>query len=507
MTNGPSSDNNPIGRQLNEAMHAEHQAEQGKLDYMRGQLRGHDLDVGGFMADMIIERAQATLDYQRWSLDAPDRTATPKQIDAVYDQQYPQHVIIAPDAIRDIRLSRNPSTFKAIDKVCDLICSAVAKRLPRSVDAYKPSQDQIVEILEIPDLGSVKVEISHTGNVFSEISRVSGEGFEIWNCRESGRVYKSRYNDTGMPFEVTYGDLKLSLYNDESGLHVEHKGVHYSSRHSHTLTPEADRFNICKAPDVRAALEGKSVFEQRWGTDANELLESLERPLELNWNGCYDQVLEGLSEHVLPKICAVPEVSEQIRTRDADKPYLEQYGPLYAWVPFNDLRKYNATGGDITRLDPEEQAILRPGKRFIAYGEGLPETPDFAHNGFIWLGMGEAKENTSWERYEIDGHTMGSSMSEYRNQLVRVVPKNAEELYVVDYGPLEAFRDNLAKTTDQRRMSDEQWNKIAHETALTIVPIDEYQGSYSRPVVLSARPINVDEIIPVEGVVYEPERF
>jgi hypothetical protein len=354
----------------------------------------------------------------------------------------------------------------------------------------------------VPGIGKVTFFISQTGiGIFTTLSQVKCDAFSIWNCRCTGRQYRSEFNDIGYPSDINvYAiDLGITLYGDASGNFASHRGVRYGNRGGgNTLTVIGDELHLSDAPDVKAAFKGKDVATCRWGTDVPALMEQLGRPLTLHWNEVHNKIADWLEENVLGALTNMPRPMTQATELPAAKPYLEQYGPLYTWIHPKKLEKLHTTGGDASRLEINERKVISPGLRLVSWGEGYQGMPKMAHDGYIWCGIGEVTPNSDPERYKIEGHAMHGELGDYRNQLVRLKPRDAEGLFVLDYGPYDDTRERFFETTE--RLTREQMGEAYRVLIETLVPIDEYRGGYKTPVVLSNRGFEMDEIEIVEGV-------
>jgi hypothetical protein len=128
---------------------------------------------------------------------------------------YPSHVAIHPDAAPHIR-EGNAITYGKLDEVTDAIATAVARRLPRRLNAYRYVESRATDKISISDLGLISVELAQSGKgVFSYVSAITGPGFEIRNCRYSGRSYPGS-RDSSRVHEISIDSLgfRVRLYSD-----------------------------------------------------------------------------------------------------------------------------------------------------------------------------------------------------------------------------------------------------------------------------------------------------
>ena len=133
--------------------------------------------------------------------------------------------------------------------------------------------------------------------------------------------------------------------------------------------------------------------------------------------------------------------------------------------------------------------------------------PEIAYDGFCWCGHLTA----SW--YEL----ASDKELRYRNGvldipycpslaglsclrgLLRISPKYANGCYVVDGAAYMKVREEIEQTVGKTRdhFTPEEMNAMWLARALTIVPLERYDGTYEKPILLVNRELDFDEVEPI----------
>lgn len=489
--------------------------------------------VAKLLAERVLTEARHKKNLRRSEEGESADCIEPWRWDMIYSEKYPQHVVIAKESLAKIR-TISAVSYGDLDKVTDAIATALADRLPRKIDAYRFGQNGVVDELDIPGLGNIKIKMKQIGNgVFSYISSIEGPNFKIWNCRQTGRQYSDRYNDIARPTEIRIEplDMEINLYDDDTGIFLKTRGLEYSNSKlfsfgsSHQpgfgrddMYPTKRGFQDTKAEDILDFLSQKGVmvidpydnekrFNERvfWQETKDpqayeNCLSELQRPFRLSWKNTSNLVARWLDQEVLEKITAVPVNDNQSNELPAPSPYPEKVGTLYTWVSAREAEKIEATGGDPSKVRLEERAAIPVGWRLVSLGT-VGDYPPVANDGFIWCGIGEPSSSGKPEDYMIPGDDVDiRDFGNSRYTLVRVDPKHGGDIYVVDYKAWDDYREVAFKDTDS--LTDAQVAEMHTALAKTIVPINEYTGNYQKPVVLIGRGLEFDEVQIVTGMVY-----
>jgi len=117
--------------------------------------------------------------------------------------------------------------------------------------------------------------------------------------------------------------------------------------------------------------------------------------------------------------------------------------------------------------------------------------PKIAYDGFTWCAMGEITNETKLEDLpqEIGRFYRWSDRDDH---VIRVMPKFANDIYIIDMAVGEKYRQDQFKTTE--RLSDEQLFEYYRCSGRTIIPISEYIGGFEKPVILVNRELDFDEV-------------
>lgn len=435
--------------------------------------------VGSFVKEFRIEAEENRRTKERWKKGSRLPQLSFDQLRNIFSTDYPQQVIIHEEAVGGIKLGES-RRFDSIDEICDRICLELSKRLPRRLDAYRFRQDETGDEIEIEGIGTVKVELSQTGNgIFTYIATIESDSFAIRNSRRSGRRFLNRYYDTALPNNVKIKpeDIEITLYSDDSGIFVKTQGLEYSNArihcfgrghrddsHKDTLYPTRKGLDETTSKDILAFLEEKKkgkkegVFRRRMPLSTHDLtrdpegyasfIEELGRPFTLSWNQVSTNSAKWLADHVLNKILATPEYDGQATALPEAVDFPPGIGTLYTWMPAKNAEKLELTKGDPSKVYLNERSAHSPCYRLCPLGTA-GDFPRKAYDGFMWCGIGEVTPHSSADKYNIPGHCMDSNdFGDYHNKLIEITPKNGEEIFVVDYKVSDdykeqAFKENL----------------------------------------------------------------
>jgi len=475
-----------------------------QLEAEKRKIAKQDLGVGTFLSEMLLSDEEDRRDRKRWKEGRKLPEVSFAQLQTIFSPDYPKHVIINEDALGGITASP-ARRYDAIDDVCDAICLEISKRMPRRLDAYKFGQDGKADLeIEIAGLGNIKIDLRQCGEgMFTYISFVESESFRIWNCRASGRKYLRRFNDLALPYtvEIKPLELKLEFHKDDEGIFLEEKGIRYTNNICYAVGGCGHKGDSRRDEMYRV---GRKVKEDLFDSNFRIKLDKVAPDKSLKAES--QRIAGWLKENVLEKILATPEFENQAAAVPGAVPYPNNIGSLYTWIPAKKAEKIELTGGDPSKVYPHERYAMHPESRLVRLCTP-GDYPKEANNGFIWCGIGGVKENSSPDEYEIPGHIMDSNNfpGDYRNKLIRVTPKNGEDIFVVDYRAWDDYREEAFKTTEMLTEAQLDENYVA--LAKTLVPIAEYKGDYKKPVVLIGRKLEFDEVEIVKGVEYKVRRL
>ena len=303
--------------------------------FNRAKRRASKMELGfeSFLADFAIAAEQERRDEERWQTGRSSQAST--ELTELINQIVPRHVHIHPEAL-PLCQPKQVLTH-SIDVVAEDICCEVRQRLPRALDAYEYNSGYAQDTLDVPGLGLVQVQMAESGSgVFRYVSKISGQGFTIWNCRDSGVVYLDRWIEISRPSEIIIEPLQrtLNIYSDGSG----------------------DTHKPCP-------------------------------PAMIKW----------LAEYVLQPLMKMPKPVNQIQERDPEPPYPAHLGVLYAFINRENRVRTELLREHPERGDVDERYARHPGYRLLSTSTPCGNFPnDLATDCYVWCGMGEAPKDVDY---------------------------------------------------------------------------------------------------------------
>jgi hypothetical protein len=427
-----------------------------QLERMEEETRKQEMGVESFAAEMFQAAEEDRRDLARWAVGTKTPVASPEKITAIYSELFPQHVLVNEDALGLIRL-KEEKRFPEIDEVCSDICTAITRRLPRTLNGYRYVDDEAEDVLEVPNIGKIKVKLNDTGGIFRFVRTVEGKTVKIWNCRQTGRQYMKIYNDTSLPNDVTIFplDLVIQLYSDDSGIYFDKPKETFGKHH-------------------------RKITQETWESEK-------------------EKIASWLKKNVLNNILLLPENPNQIDKPPKAIPYPEGLGELYTWIRTKDAAKLLLTGYDPSKVYPHERVATSPNSRLISW-DIHGDYPEEANRGFIYCTPDV--ETAHKYRREVKIHVPGT-LSE-GHVLTKVKPKDGEEIFVVNYQVWDDYRKQVFSDPSKGRMNNEEYSEMHARLGRTLIPISRYKGGYKQPVVLIGRDLEFNEVEVIPSVQYKP---
>lgn len=404
----------------------------------------HRDGVEGFMADFAIAAEERRRNLVRWRTSEKLPNAPEEKVDLIR-AALPRFVMFNKEAVGGMRVER--AEHHKVDVVVEDVMTEIARRLPRTLDAYRYHQGYAGDSLEVPGIGKIDVKLMQTANgIFSTISEIKADKFRVWNCRDSGVKYLDRFNEISRPtdVEIPSENVKLEVYSDGSG------------------------------------------DEQRNPTKFKET---------------EDKAIVWLVDNVLNPIrkTAVPE--KQIDLPPMEEPFPEdKIGPLFAFVEMEDLERIEILKDNLSRAYPDERAGVHPSLRLIPLTYDRQDLPETVHDGFVWCGVGKIDESTDMGKLEIAKNERRSwGIGGTNEGVAEIKPLVATDVYVVDWQAWDDFREKTF-TPEHDRLTDGEVAEMYRSVGRTFIPITEYKGDYKKAVVLIGRDLEVNEV----GKIYYP---
>jgi hypothetical protein len=436
-----------------------------------------DADEETFVGDFAIAAERRRRDLLRWTRGEPLPTATEAHTRQILGR-LPAFVSVHAEAIGGMRLERAPR-FR-IDAIVEDIMGETAERLPRTIDTYEFSQrEEHEETLAISGLGGMRVRLrSDEPGVFKTIHTLNTDRFSILNARHSGVTYLDQYDETSRPHEIQLktDDTEIILFS-QGPVRVTMQGKSYSNEGS----PDSD---------ILRRVEGYDALDPRgadWRTDNSEL----------NWKEVENNAILWLYDNVLVPIRKAPKPEQQTKPPEA-VPFPEHLfaGPLFTFMPHHDIERLMLLKSSPENAHPHERWAKQPDEALVP-GTILPtpETRPIIRNVYTWCGIDTVDRAEEPQAYKkigfLERRTISTALGDAED-IVTVKPKNATNIFVIDWRAWEAYREEMAKT--RTTLSDEEFAENHAALVRTMVPVAEYDGSYQKPIILIARNLEFDEV-------------
>jgi hypothetical protein len=450
-----------------------------------------EIGVESFLMDFAIAAEERRRNLERWAKGKEITPATAEHAKAIISA-LPTYSIADSEVLGMMRTERVKS-FK-IDAAVEDILTEISQRLPRRIEAYKFHQDYAKETINIPGIGEIKVTMHETGNgIFKDIGEVEGETFRIWNCRKSGVKYMNKYSDISRPsnIEIKPKQLKIELYDDESGIFVTKQGKRFTNARWRTASGSGYDSDAYR-DDLHRTYSGGNEDDSRY-RDINNNWEK--DKTVLSWKKVEDEAIIWLAENVLNPFKQAPKTENQKSSLPEEEPFPEgKIGPIFTFVGMQDLRRIELIKNNPKNAYPEERKAIAPNERLVPYGIPLENVSEIANDGFIWCGVGAIDENTNMDSMKIGRETRKTDRIFGDNEGLAVIkPKTATDVYVVDWQAWDDFREEKF-TTNHDTLTDDEVAEMYRALARTLVPIADFKGDYKNPIVLIGRDLELDEV-------------
>lgn len=140
--------------------------------------------------------------------------------------------------------------------------------------------------------------------------------------------------------------------------------------------------------------------------------------------------------------------------------------------------------------DNKDNYGIGGGYRLLGLSMRLPEHKyaDLMHEGFVYCELqypGQEVTKNVWN---------GASMSERFPVTIKLA--NTSNVFVVDAHAADAYRDSWFKANpDADRMTNDAYNEMQTVRAMTMVHVNDYDGSFKNPVVIIGRTLAKKEVL------------
>ena len=373
---------------------------------------------------------------------------------------------------------------------------------------------KIVQALEernwkIPGM-NVKFRTYGSGEaLFRVLEEISGKNFTLHYSRS--QALNHGWYDVAAIHRIAIPMKDLEVWEDESGptLHVyagkdwtRHRarfldGIYKYDRRMKKLY--ASFTSGCDCGATRYSVHHTHTGQrspilipkgpQDWGLDRTNTYRT---------DDLFAEITAWLEEHVLKLIVAHPLVQPNYgRFDETDVPMPANLPPIYCFAEYSDGDRIRQGQQDINQVQIRNRYALQPGWRWVSLDSMRDDSiPMAAFEGAVWCGFGAVDATSTIEKMEISGHHSWNETF-----VCRVTPNRANDVYVADHAPYLEVRKHLeARLNGRTFFTNEEILQMDAAKARTIVPITEYDGSFTLPVVLIQRELGFDEV----EVVTEP---
>jgi len=358
--------------------------------------------------------------------------------------------------------------------------------------------EKIVRALEKRNwnVSGIQVEFSDSGNGeenYRQVYEIKAEDFKLWFSRIQGMI-NSRENDCAAIAEIIIPKKELGVYEDESGpTYYTYVGNNWENDKKSFMNDSKVNSKLDNKPRTYLQYNGscscKTYYHSRHSSLVNyddfgrEYKAREGEPTSFRTDQVFQEFNEWLQENVLQKIESVEEATNVEPTTEPNIPYPKELGPFYVKI---GLRKYNRIikgKENKDQLKPSERYALRGGgNRLVSLGIRNDESiPEKAYDGFKYCSL---------KKPELE-------KDDTRVAVVRISPKNANNIFVADNAPARKYKEEYFKQNpNMSRLPQESYEESRRCSGRTIVPIHQYKGNYEDPVVLieGSRELSFDEV-------------
>lgn len=325
------------------------------------------------------------------------------------------------------------------------------------------------------------------------VSHIKGDDFSLHFCRSQQLLPGGRWNDIAAVCDLTIPQKILHVYEDESGpvLWVYAGDDWHRDRalflpvYATGFEPKPPAYHMYKGTTYRS----RSPYLQAQNVPYGE-----SPPPSLPTAYIMEEFRDYLHVVVLPRIEAHPvaETLIDVLAMPEKIAFPENLGPFYTCADHQAARRIK-----------DGPALLEPAERYAVHtryrlasldvrndGTLLP----IAYDSFVWCGL---------DLPEVLRHGPPGDVAGYDDKyILKVMPKHANDVYIADHGAYEKRRTELAALVHGRsRFTNEEVADISRARARTIVPITEYKGGFTHPVLLVNRELLFDEV----EIIREPQ--
>jgi hypothetical protein len=351
------------------------------------------------------------------------------------------------------------------------------------------------------------------------VERVRGRDFCLSFGRGQGWLPEGRWYDSAAVSSLVIPGEKLAVYADDSGPDYwvfvgdsweAHRDVWLDSFHTpgpvHPRSDGHPRTCLCYQgtcrPDDRALLVADNDLGRHYDPEPGEPVEYLATDVFAR----FDAYLRDIA---LASILAHPEAPEpfDLCPEPEPVPFPENLGEIFCLVNSRIIERIRTGQADPSELHPADRYALEGGCwRLLSLDYSHEGLPEIVREGFAWCGFGDAADP---DAQALHDSRMKPNVWGGEPVAVRIKPRRANDIYVVDHAAYERRRIQLSQAS---RFTDAEVGDLfgrrseflgvatfMRARARTLVPIAEYNGTYEKPIVLIGRELGFDEVELVGG--------
>lgn len=357
---------------------------------------------------------------------------------------------------------------------------------------------QIVEELEkrnwiIPGVDIVFRESGTGDEKYRSVHSVTGKDFKLYFGFGFSIVMPGKqidvYDDEGGPTLYLYvgdnwdsdkeGFMNSSKFhaklNNEPRLYLKysgtcHCGINRKGFYAHTHT------------DIRSPLIAPVSDDREYSPEGDE-------PTLFRTSEVLTEFKTYLEDVVLKEIMSYPVPLEKVNIFVRDVIPFPEFKGIFQFGDHDDERRIKHGKSDPT--------LLHPKNRYAFLG-----------NTSQWVSLdtytkGVAKIFSCGLQYRVITSTTDTDELPYVSDegkpfTFRIKPNRANDIYIADHGAYTKKKTELEQLLNERtRFTDEEVDEMYAARNQTIIPINEYEGGYSHPIIFISRELSFDEVEPL----------
>ena len=393
-----------------------------------------------------------------------------------------------------------------VDPVCQSIVLALEKRN-----------------WDVPGI-TVKFRVYGTGaEKYRMVSEVRGAEFRLYFSRKQSILPGGTWNDIAAVHNIIIPKIDISVFEDESGPSLDYyvggnwkrdrEWFFTGSKVNSKLNGEPRRYLQYTGSRFKPG-EGNGTYipgrRMPYLVHTNDLGREYDpkcgEPTFFETEAFLREVSDWLKQNVLAEIEKQPVAKKQVGFTPEPLIPGVVFPQIYTVCEWDDAERIMQGKQDMASLVPKDRfGLIGSGYRLVNLGTKDDGTfPKVAYEGFLWCRVGNPAELQTQEDIEIP-HWYVDSLK--NDSFVRITPKYANHIYVIDGDASESWKKAFFEAhPNQERLSNAELGEYYRVAARTLVPISEYKGTYTNPVVLIARELELDEVELITKVKDLPKR-